>query len=67
MVKLIIIESLVLRKKFPYLEISWSVFSLIRTEYRETLPISPYSVQMYEVRMQMRKLRIRTLFTQCTF
>ena len=67
MVKFIIIESLVLRKKFPYLEFFWSVFSIIRTEYREILPISPYSVQMYEVRMQMRKLRIRTLFTQCTF
>ena len=35
-------------EKCPYLELSWSVFSLIRTEYGEIQSISPYSVQMRE-------------------
>ena len=39
---------LALRKKCPYLELFWSVFSRIRTEYKEILGISPYSVQMWE-------------------
>ena len=34
-----------LRKKCPYLELFWSAFSCIRTEYREIRSISPYSVQ----------------------
>ena len=42
----------------------WSVFSRIRTEYGEILRISPYSVRMWENTGQ-KKLRIRTLFTQC--
>ena len=38
-----------LREKCQYSEFFWSVFSHIRTEYREILPcISPYSVQMLE-------------------
>ena len=32
-------------KKLPYLELFWSAFSRIRTEY---LRISPYSVRMRE-------------------
>ena len=37
-----------LRKKCPYSEFFWSIFSRIRTEYREILGISLYSVQMRE-------------------
>ena len=37
-----------LREKCPYLEFFCSVFSPIRTEYGETLCISPYSVRMWE-------------------
>ena len=37
-----------LRKKCPYPELFWSVFSRIRTEYREIRSISLYSVQMQE-------------------
>ena len=37
-----------LRKKCPYSEFFWSAFSRIWTEYGEILPISPYSVQMWE-------------------
>ena len=37
-----------LRKKYPYLEFFWSVFSRIRTEDEEILRISPYSVQIRE-------------------
>ena len=39
-------QSVTLRKKCPYLELLWSAFSGIRTEYREIL--SPYSVRMRE-------------------
>ena len=35
-------------EKCPYSEFFWSVFSSIRTEYREVLCISPYSVRMLE-------------------
>ena len=35
-------------KKCPYSEIFWSVFSRIRTEYREILRIPPYSGRMWE-------------------
>ena len=41
-------DRLTLRKKCPYLELFWSAFSLIRTEYGEMLSISPYSVSMWE-------------------
>ena len=41
-------SSRTLRKKCPYSEIFWSVFSSIRTEYREILRISAYSVWMWE-------------------
>ena len=41
----------------------WSVFSLIRTEYREILRISPYSVRMRE-NTDQKILRIWTLFTE---
>ena len=37
-----------LREKCPYLELSWSAFSRIRTEYDEILRISPYSVRVWE-------------------
>ena len=37
-----------LREKCPCSELFWSVFSGIRTEYREILRISPYSVRMRE-------------------
>ena len=44
----------------------WSVFSRIRTEYGEIFRISPYSVRMWE-NTDQEKLRIWTLFTQCSF
>ena len=37
-----------LRRKCPYSELFWSVFSRIRTEYGELRSISPYSVPMQE-------------------
>ena len=37
-----------LPEKCPCLELCWSVFSSIRTEYEEVLHISPYSVRMWE-------------------
>ena len=37
---------LTLRKRCPYSELFWSVFSRIRTEYEEILRISPYSFRM---------------------
>ena len=37
-----------LLKKCPYLELLWSAFFHIWTEYREILRISPYSVRMLE-------------------
>ena len=37
-----------MRKKCPYSELFWSVFSRIRTEYGEMRSISPYSVRMGE-------------------
>ena len=39
---------LILRKKYPYSELFWSVFSRIRTEYGEIRSISLYSVQIRE-------------------
>ena len=42
----------------------WSVFSRIRTEYRDFLRISPYLVRMRE-NTDQKKLHIWTLFTQC--
>ena len=51
-----------LRKKCPYSELFWSVFSRIRIEYGEIRSISPYSVRMRENTDQ--KLRIRPLFMQ---
>ena len=41
----------------------WSVYSCIRTEYRDLLLKSPYSVQIQE-NTDQKKLRIWTLFTQ---
>ena len=37
-----------LRKKYPYSELFWSVFSRIWTEYEEIQSISPYSAGMRE-------------------
>ena len=44
----------------------WSVFSRIRTVYREIRSICPYSVRMRE-NTDQKKLRIWTLFTECSF
>ena len=41
--------ALLLRKKWPYSKLFWSVFSLIRTEYGEIRSISPYIVRMREI------------------
>ena len=43
----------------------WSVFSCIPTEYRDLLRKSPYSVGIQE-NTDRKKLRIWTLFTQCS-
>ena len=40
--------SLSLRKKCPYSELFWSVYSRIRIESGEIWSISPYSVRMWE-------------------
>ena len=47
------IESL--REKCPYLELFWSVFSRIWTEYGDTeiLRISPYLVRMWKTRTRI--------------
>ena len=37
-----------LRKKSPYSELFWSLFSRIRTEYGQILRISPYLVRMWQ-------------------
>ena len=36
-----------LRKKCPYLELFWSIFSRVWTDYWEVRSISPYSVEMW--------------------
>ena len=36
----------ILRKKCPWSELFWSLFSRIRTEYEEILCISPYSIRI---------------------
>ena len=36
------------REKCPYSELFWSIFSRIRTKYREILSIFPYVVRMRE-------------------
>ena len=41
-------QVLSLRKKCPYSEFFWSVFSRIQTEYGEIRSISPYSVRVRE-------------------
>ena len=43
-----IFRTLALREKNPYLELFWSVFSRIRTEYGKILRISPCLVRMRE-------------------
>ena len=40
------VQTATLRKKCPYSELFWSVFSCIRTEYGEMLCISPHSFQI---------------------
>ena len=47
-------DSQVLRKKCPYLELFWSIFSHIGFEYREILRICPSSVQIRENNSQYR-------------
>ena len=49
---MVILNSQTVRKKCPYSELFWSVFSRIWTEYREILCISLYSVQMREEKDQ---------------
>ena len=44
----------------------WSIFSCIPTEYGDLQSKSPYSVRIQE-NMDLKKLRIWTLFTQCPF
>ena len=41
-------DTKIIKKTSPYLELFWSAFSLIRTEYGEILRISPYSVRILE-------------------
>ena len=41
-------HKLTLRKKCPYLELFWSVFSRIQTEYGEIRSTSPCSVRTWE-------------------
>ena len=42
-----------LHKKCPYLDLFWSAFSRIQTEYGEIQSISPYSVQMWKMRTRI--------------
>ena len=41
-------DNFILREKVSYLELLWSIFSIIWTEYGDIWSISPYSVQMRE-------------------
>ena len=45
---MVTIPEIKLRKKRPYSEFFWSVFSRIQTEYGEILHISPCSVRRLE-------------------
>ena len=56
------LQYVALRKKCPYSEFFWSVFSRIRIEYEEIRSISPYSVRIAG-KYGSEKLRIRTFFT----
>ena len=56
---------LTLCKNDPFLELFWSAFSRIRTEYGEIRSISQYSVPMRE-NMDQNNSRIGILFTQCS-
>ena len=51
-----------LREKCPNMEFFWSVFFRIRTEYGETLRISPYSVRMRKIRTRKNFQCILILF-----
>ena len=42
------LETVTLRKKYPYSEFFWSVFSRMQTEYEDLLRKSPYSGRMRE-------------------
>ena len=59
----VLLKTMSLREKCPYSEFFCSVFSFILTEYGDIARVFPYSVQMQE--NTVKKLRIRTLFTQC--
>ena len=52
-----------LRKNGPYLELFWSVFSRIWTEYGKIQSISPYSVRLQESTDQKTPIT-DTVFTQ---
>ena len=51
-----VFAQIALRKKCPYLELFWSAFSRIRTEYGDIRSISPYGeilrISPYSVRMR---------------
>ena len=47
-----VFQYIALRKKSPYSELFWSLFSRIWNEYGDIRRISPYSVQMRENRDQ---------------
>ena len=55
-----------MRKKCPYSEISWSVFSRISTKYGDLFRKCPYLDRMRD-NTDQNKFRIQTLFTQCLF
>ena len=54
-----------LRKKCPYLEFFWSVFSRIWAEYGDTPYLFVFSSNVGKYGLE--KLRIRTPFMQCDF
>ena len=55
------------REKCPHLELFWSAFSRIWTEYGEILPISPYLVWMPEyLHIQSERREMRTRITPNT-
>ena len=59
---ILVTEKYYVKSKCPYLELFWSIFSLIWTEYGE-IYLSVFSPN--EGKYGPEELRIRTLFTQC--
>ena len=56
-----------LSEKCPYSELLWSVFSRIRTEYREMRSISPYLVQLRENKDQNNSEYGHVLRSECYY